>query len=98
MPKSLLSRSLLLACACMMVPPPASAYCIATTCDRGTEDCATDEHDCNIEGVPLYWDQGKVDFDVAGEGSALRAITGDQALEAAENAFAAWQDATCDGG
>lgn len=76
----------------------ALAFCRATTCDPGSGSCALDEHGCNVEGVPLYWEGGVVNLKVAAEGSPLRGVSAEDLEAATAAALDAWQNVECTGG
>ena len=73
------------------------AYCLTYTCDAKKGDCPLDpETGCNIGGFPLYWASSVVSFDVQQDGSKRQGISYDQLHTVVVNAFARWQQATCD--
>jgi hypothetical protein len=75
----------------------ALAFCRTTTCDPGHDDCSLDEHGCNTEGVPVYWEGGTTALSVAAEGSPLQGISADDLEAATSAATETWQNATCAG-
>ena len=94
---SSLSACLAFACA-VTIAGDALAFCRTTTCNPKVDVCAFDDHGCNTEGVPVYWEGGATTLDVSAAGSPLWGISGED-LEAATSAAAAtWQDVTCAGG
>jgi len=76
----------------------ALAFCRTTTCNPELDVCGFDEHRCNTEGVPLYWEGGATSLSVAAEGSQLQGISADDLEAATSAATETWQNATCAGG
>jgi hypothetical protein len=73
------------------------AYCPATTCDRVTQTCSTDDHGCVLDGSPLFWNR-PLAIGVDSAGSNLRSISGDDFRRAVTAALEAWVSAPCGGG
>jgi hypothetical protein len=75
----------------------ALAFCRTTTCNPEHDACSFDEHGCNTEGVPVYWEGGATALSVAAEGSPLQGISAEDLEAATSAATETWQNATCAG-
>ena len=82
-------------CSSMVTPRGALAFCQATTCDPKVSECATDAHGCNVEGAPLYWEDGQVTLNLARAASPLRDVSPEDFEAAASAAMDAWQSVEC---
>lgn len=67
----------------------AAAFCRTTTCDT----CEQPIGACVMQGAQLYWASHCISYDVQQDGSKW--ATYDQIVNAADKAFAAWQNAAC---
>ncbi len=76
---------------------PSFAYCLTRTCDPSTGTC---EHTgiCYTSGMPLFWPNSCVSFDVQQDGSKKLGISADTLDAIATKAFAQWMNADCGGG
>jgi hypothetical protein len=92
-----LSACLAFACA-VSIAGDALAFCRTTTCNPEVDVCAFDDHGCNTEGVPVYWEGGATTLDVSAAGSPLWGISGEDLEAATSAAIATWQNVTCAGG
>ena len=73
----------------------AGAYCRTTTCDPKKESCQTDGDDCIIEGMPLWWRDGRMSMWVDAAGAPLTGITSSRTAAALASALDAWSTAIC---
>jgi hypothetical protein len=71
----------------------ASAFCRTTTTPISPEFTPTVDQPCWTDGLPLYWRNACVGFDV--QQGASRQVSYDQAVQAMTAAFAKWKGATC---
>jgi hypothetical protein len=78
----------------------ASAFCRTTTCDPmdPKQNCIKDGTNCITSGRPLFWESLCVSFGVQQDGSPLRNIPFDVAIEVVSDGFLAWINADCGGG
>ncbi len=85
-----------------VAPSSAWAYCRTTTCDSpdavDDPNCLRDEDGCSTTGIPLEWRQACVSFSVEAEGSPLRGISYNEAIDTISRAMAIWVEADCEPG
>ena len=86
----------LLALAVALTSSTASAFCRTRTCDLGdpAQDCQIVDG-CMMNGLPLFWPSACVSFGVQKDGSALQAISYEQANQVAIDSFLQWRNAAC---
>jgi hypothetical protein len=81
---------------------PAHAFCRTKSCELGEDDraltCGRDEHQCVTEGKPLHWPSPCLNYAVQRDGSPKAGIDGEAFRKSVEQAFEAWEGATCPGG
>jgi len=77
------------------VPEIANAYCVKTTCDRKTSDCAVDANGCSTEGAPLRWTRMPIPFRFASKGT--KRLINEEARQEIRSAFFRWTEVTCNG-
>lgn len=76
---------------------PSFAYCLTRTCDPNAGDCDK-VNGCYMAGLPLYWPNSCVSFDVQKDGSKKLGISADTLDAIAQKAFAQWMNADCGNG
>jgi len=79
--------------AAALLPSAAYGYCRTRTCKAA---CPRDEQGCAV-GVATYWPTPSLAMSVDPAGSALRAITGEDARATLERALRAWTSVDCGG-
>lgn len=87
--------SLALGLALGLAPSSARAFCRTTTSAVAADFSPTPDTPCWTQGLPLYWKNACVGFDV--QKDASRQIAYDDAVQAMTEAFAKWKGATCSG-
>ena len=85
--------SLLAATIALTASASASAFCRTTTQAIPPEFSPTADTPCWTGGLPLYWRNACVGFDV--QQNASKQVSYDQAVQAMTAAFAKWEGATC---
>lgn len=80
----------------------AQAFCRTASCELGEDEraptCERDEHQCVTEGNPLHWSSPCLTYAVQRDGSPKAGIDADAFQKSVEQAFRAWESATCPGG
>jgi hypothetical protein len=96
---SLQRMALLTFAVALLVPVrEARAFCIARTCNPLTETCARDEHDCVVDGMPLFWGTEEVSVRVDPRGSMARGISAEQTESVLSRALDRWTSVDCPAG
>jgi Matrixin len=72
-----------------------AAFCLTRTCDPTKGDCKMDSHGCLQLGLPLFWPNSCVSYDVQKDGSKLRSIDYDTLHTIVGNCFSHWLNADC---
>lgn len=88
------------ACALVLLPRPAQAFCRAMSCDPAdaAQHCNTDtQTQCVLSGQPLYWSSSCVTFSVQKDGAPQAGISYSEARDSVERALTAWTNADCGG-
>ncbi len=76
---------------------PGFAFCLTRTCDPSSGTCAHTGI-CYTSGLPLYWPNSCVSFDVQKDGSPKLGISAATLDSIAKAAFTQWMNADCGGG
>ena len=80
----------------------AYAFCRTKSCELGEDKreltCVRDAHQCVTEGMPLHWPSPCLRYAVQRDGSPKAGIDGEAFQRRVEQAFEAWEGATCPGG
>ncbi len=89
--------SALLAASAFTVSVRSSAFCRATTCDPGQDDCERSAQGCSTLGKPLFWASRCLEVYVQANGAPSQGLSFALTKDSVTRAFGAWLSASCGG-